>query len=76
MVTLLAATPPVTGVGLLTFSVLFTRLGIPDSALAAAMTADIICGFAVAALDQAMLQVELLLEADRLGQLNQTLLHK
>ena len=55
---------------------LFTRLGIPDSALAAAMTADIICGFAVAALDQAMLQVELLLEADRLGQLNQTLLHK
>lgn len=75
-VTLLAATPPVAGVGLLTFSVLFTRLNIPAEALTAAMVADILLGFAVSALDQAMLQVELVLEADRMGALNKTVLQK
>ena len=75
-VTLLAATPPVAGVGLLTFSVLFTRLNIPIMAITAGMVADILLGFAVSALDQAMLQVELVLEADRLGVLNKTVLQK
>ena len=75
-VTLLAATPPVAGVGLLTFSVLFTRLNIPTAAMTAAMVADILLGFAVSALDQAMLQLELVLEANRLGLLNKTVLEK
>ena len=75
-VTLLAATPPVAGVGLLTFSVLFTRLNIPSEAMTAAMVADILLGFAVSALDQAMLQLELVLEANRTGMLNTTLLQK
>ena len=75
-VTLLAATPPVAGVGLLTFAVLFARLGIPNEALMVGMVADIIFGFAITALDQAMLQVELILEADRLGELNEAVLRK
>ena len=75
-VTLLAATPPVGGVGLLTFAVLFARLGIPNEALMVGLVADILFGFGVAALDQAMLQVQLILEADRLGELNQTVLQK
>ena len=75
-VTLLAATPPVGGVGLLTFAVLFARLGIPNEALMVGLVADILFAFGFAPLDQAMLQVELILEADRLGELNQTVLQK
>lgn len=75
-VTLLAATPPVAGVGLLTFAVLFSRLGISHEALVVGMVADILFAFAVAPLDQAMLQVELVLEAGRLGELNTAALQK
>ena len=75
-VTLLAATPPVAGVGLLTFAVLFSRLGISHEALVVGMVADILFAFAVAPLDQAMLQVELVLEAGRQGELNTAALQK
>ena len=75
-VTLLAATPPVAGVGLLTYAVIFTRLGIPTDALTAAMVADILFGFGVSAVNQAMLQLELVLEADRLSALNYDMLRK
>ena len=75
-VTLLAATPPVAGVGLLTYAVIFTRLGIPTDALTAAMVADILFGFGVSAVNQAILQLELVLEADQLSTLNYDMLRK
>lgn len=75
-VTLLAATPPVAGVGLLTYAVMFTRLGIPTDALTTAMVVDILFGFGVSAVNQAMLQLELVLEADRLSELNRSILRQ
>jgi Na+/H+-dicarboxylate symporter len=75
-VALQAATPPMAGVGLLSYIVILSRLGIPTEALTVAMIADILFGFAVAAVDQAMLQLELLLEADRLDLLNRDVLKK
>ncbi len=73
-VALQAATPPVAGVGLLSYAVIISKLGIPSEALTVAMVADILFGFAVAAVDQAMLQLELILEADRLDLLNRDVL--
>ena len=63
---LIMATPPVTGVGLLAYAAIFLHLDIPNEALTMAMTADILFGLLTGAFNQAMLQTELVLEADRM----------
>ena len=63
---LIMASPPVTGVGLLAYAAIFLHLGIPNEALTMAMTADILFGLLTGAFNQAMLQTELVLEADRM----------
>ena len=75
-VALLVATPPMPGIGLLAYSAIFARLGIPAGALAIALLADILFGFVTAAANQVMLQMELILQADGMGQLNTTILRK
>ena len=66
-VTLIMATPPVPGVGILTYAAIFARLGIPSEALTAAMMADIIFGFLVSPMNQAMLQAELVVLDSKLN---------
>ncbi|MBR2677136.1 MAG: cation:dicarboxylase symporter family transporter [Solobacterium sp.] len=73
-VALTAATPPVSGIGILTYTVLFAQLHIPSSALTMAMVADILIGFIVIPMNQAMLQMELVTEADTLDLLNRDIL--
>ena len=73
-VALTAATPPVSGIGILTYTVLFAQLHIPSSALTMAMVADILIGFIVIPMNQAMLQMELVAEADTLDLLNRDIL--
>ena len=75
-VALIVATPPVAGVSLLTYAAIFSQLGIPVQALTVALVADILFGFAAAAVNQALLQLELVGEADRLGMLDRGLLRK
>ena len=75
-VALMAATPPVSGVGILTYTALFSQLGIPVQALTIAMAVDILSGFLVTPLNQAMLQMELITEAEHLDLLNRNLLRK
>ena len=75
-ITLQAASPPVTGIGLLSYAVIFTQLGIPEDALTTAMVVDILFGFVTAPLNQAMLQLELVLEADRSGALDRETLER
>ena len=70
------ATPPMTGVALLSYVVLFSRLGIPIDALTLVLIADIISSFAVAAADQAMLQMGLVIESDRTNQLDREILRR
>ena len=62
-VVLIEATPPVAGIGLLTYSALFSQLGIPRSMLTMAMLGDITAGFLVSAANQALLQLALIEEA-------------
>ena len=69
-----AATPPVAGIGLLTYTAIFSRLGIPDSALTIAVLAEILLGYPASAMNQTMLQAEMVLEADRVGQLDRKVL--
>lgn len=73
-VMLFIAAPPVSGVSLLAYAAIFSQLGIPSEALAVAMVADIIFSFFYSAIDQAMLQLELVLQADYMGFLDTKIL--
>ena len=73
-VVLQAAGPPLPGVDLLAYAAMFHTLGIPDAALTGAVAADILFGFVTASVDQAMLQLELVVEARRAGELNELVL--
>lgn len=77
LATILAiAAPPISGAGLLTYAAIFTQLGIPTQALAVALVADILMGFIAAALDQTLLQMELILQADRMQLLDKDMLRE
>lgn len=69
-VTLAAAGPPTAGIGILTYTVMFSKLHIPAQALTIALVADILMGFVTYPVNQAMLQLELIFEADKQGLLN------
>ena len=75
-VALQTASPPVAGVNLLAYAAIFVKMGIPTEALILAMIADILHGFLTSAVDQAMLQVVLVFEADHAGSLNRKRLIK
>ena len=76
IVTLLMASPPVLGCGVLAYATIFLQLGIPSDALTIALLADILFGFVTAAGNQVMLQLELVLQADRSGELDLAILRK
>jgi len=69
-VVLFVATPPVPGANLLAFIAIFQELGIPREALVDAMIFDIVYGIFANAANQALLQIELCQQADRIGLLD------
>lgn len=69
-VVVFVATPPVPGANLLAYVVLFATLGITSDALIDAMIFDVIFGIFAGAANQAMLQLEMILQADRFGLLD------
>ena len=73
-VLLVVAAPPVTGVGLLTYAALFTELEVPTDALTVAMAADVFFQILAGAINQTMLQLEILQQAERMGLLNRSVL--
>ena len=73
-VLLFVATPPVPGANLLAFIALFQQLLIPKEALLDAMIFDILFGLFANGANQALLQMEMMRQADRLGLLNRKLL--
>ncbi len=76
VVILQAASPPVAGVDLTEYAAIFMHLGVPTEALTIVLVADILVGLTAPPLNQAMLQIELVLEADRLGKLNKDVLRR
>ena len=75
-VVLFVATPPVPGANLLAYVVLFARMGIPVEALVDAMIFDIIFGIFAAASNQLVMQMDLILQAGKLGLLDRKILQK
>ncbi len=75
-VVLFVATPPVPGANLLAYIAIFAQLGIPQDALIAAMIFDVVFGLFACAANQTMLQMELILQADRIGLLNRQNLNR
>ena len=75
-VIVVVAEPPLPGVTLLAYAAVFSQLNIPAKALYIAMVANIIFSFFTSALNQAMLQTELVLQADKSGMLNTEILQK
>ena len=73
-VILAVATPPLTGANLLSFVVAFTYLGISSDAFLAVMVFDIVFGVLCIAFDQAMLQIETINQAERMGFLKEEVL--
>ena len=69
-VVLFVATPPVPGANLLAYIVLFSWLGIPETALIDAMIFDIVFGLLATAGNLTMLQIETVLQAKRIGLLD------
>ena len=72
----LVATPPVPGANLLAYIMIFGQLGIPSQVLVDAMIYDIIFGIFANAGNQLMLQMELILQSDRIGLLDAEKLSK
>lgn len=72
---LFVATPPVPGANLLAYVALFSILGIPGSGIVDAMIFDIVFGIFANAANQAMLQLEMVLQADKIGMLDSEILH-
>ena len=66
-VMLFVATPPVPGANLLAYVVFFNWLGIPAEALMDAMIFDIVYGIFAGAGNQMLLQVEMVLQAKKIG---------
>ena len=75
-VLLSVAAPPVPGVDLLAYIVIFAQLGIPKSAMIDAMIFDVLYSLLASAGNQIMLEIDLLLQADKMGVLNKSILHK
>ncbi len=73
-VVLFVATPPVPGANLLAYIMIFAQLGIPQDALVDAMVFDILFGIFASAGNQMLLQLDLVLQADKIGLLNKTIL--
>lgn len=75
-VALAAAGPPTAGISILTYTVMFSKLHIPAQALTIVLAGDILMGFIIYPVNQALLQLELIPEADRLRLLSKKTLKK
>ena len=75
-VTLGAAGPPTAGIGILTYTVMFAKLNIPTQGLTLVLAGDILMGFVIYPINQALLQMELIFEADNLDVLNRKVLRQ
>ncbi len=71
---LFIATPPVPGANLLAYAAVFVQLGFPSTALIDAMIFDIFFGIFAAAANQLLLELDMTLQASRIGLLDESIL--
>ena len=68
------AMPPIPGAGVLVYTVLFSSLGIPASAMALAATAELVIEFFATGVNVALLILQIACEAERFGELDRGVL--
>lgn len=73
---LFIATPPVPGANLLAYIMIFEQLSVPAGALTDAMLFEILSGIFVSPVNQSLVQLDLVLQADKLGLLSKKTLRK
>ena len=73
---LFVATPPVPGANLLAYAAVFLQMGFSSTALIDAMIFDIFFGIFAAAANQLLLELDLVLQASRLGLLDEEVLQQ
>lgn len=73
---LLIAAPPIPGVDLLSYVVIIGQLGISRKFIIAAMIFDIVFNLFASAANQMMLQLDLVLQADKVGLISHDILRK
>ena len=71
---LLVAGPPIPGINLLSYVVIMDQLGIGKEYVIAAMIFDILFNAFASAVNQMMLQLDMILQAERMGLLNHAVL--
>ena len=71
---LLVAAPPIPGVNLLSYVVIIGQLGIGKEYVIAAMIFDILFNAFASAANQSMLQLDMIMQAERMGLLNRNVL--
>ena len=75
-VIMFVATPPVPGANLLAYIMIFDLLGVPDMVLVDAMIFEVLFGIFASAGNQTMLQLDLLMQSDKIGLLDRDLLKR
>jgi hypothetical protein len=75
-ITIYEVTPPLPGVDLITYIAIFQQMGIGDSAVIAAMIFDVLFWLFAYAMNQALLQLELVRQAGQYGLLDRHVLRQ
>ena len=70
------ASPPIPGGTLTCYTILFLQLGIPESALVAALALNVLCDFVATGTNMFCLQMEPLIQAKSMDTLDMKALHK
>ena len=75
-IVLFIATPPVPGANLLAYIMIFEQLGIPSAAFIDAVVFEILFGIFAGAINRVLDELDLVLQADRIGLLDREMLKR
>ena len=70
------ASPPIPGGTLTCYTIIFAQLGLPAEGLAIALALDVLFDFVATSMNMFCLQLELLIQAKKMGMLNEMILQK
>lgn len=73
---LAVASPPIPGGTLTCYTIIFAQLGLPAEGLAIALALDVLFDFVATGMNMFCLQLELLIQAKKMGMLNEKILQK
>ena len=73
---LTVASPPVPGGALACYTIIFSQLGLPDTALEVVLVLDVLFDFLATGFNMTFLQSELLLQANKMQLLDDKILRK